>query len=173
MGILLPGLTIEEMKQGASRIRNPVIARVFKELNLIEQWGTGVRRIFAEARELGLPEPKIEETALRLRFTVYLAKPHRIPSGKKEGQTEQVTEQVTQQVTQQVRKLLAACVGELSRAELMKATGLKDRVTFSRNYLEPALAEALIEMTQPDSPTSPTQKYRLTEKGKSVLEGGK
>lgn len=58
MGILLPGLTIEEMKQGASRIRNPVIARVFKELGLIEQWGTGVRRIFAEAQELGLPEPK-------------------------------------------------------------------------------------------------------------------
>jgi predicted HTH transcriptional regulator len=37
MGILLPGLTIEEMKQGTSRIRNPVIARVFKELHLIEQ----------------------------------------------------------------------------------------------------------------------------------------
>lgn len=55
MGILLPGLTIEEMKQGASRIRNPVIARVFKELGLIEQWGTGVRRIFAEAKELNLP----------------------------------------------------------------------------------------------------------------------
>jgi predicted HTH transcriptional regulator len=60
LGILLPGLTVEEMKQGTSRIRNPVIARVFKELNLIEQWGTGVRRIFAEAKELGLPEPKIE-----------------------------------------------------------------------------------------------------------------
>ena len=80
MGILLPGLTIEEMKQGASRIRNPVIARVFKELGLIEQWGTGVRRIFAEARELGLPEPKIEEIALRLRFTVYLAEPLPIPT---------------------------------------------------------------------------------------------
>ena len=78
MGILLPGLTIEEMKQGTSRIRNPVIARVFKELNLIEQWGTGVRRIFAEARELGLPEPKIEEIGMRLQFTVYLAEPHQI-----------------------------------------------------------------------------------------------
>jgi len=39
MGILLPGLTIEEMKQGTSRIRNHVIARVFREINLIEQWG--------------------------------------------------------------------------------------------------------------------------------------
>ncbi|MDD2605081.1 MAG: ATP-binding protein [Desulfobacteraceae bacterium] len=173
MGILLPGLTIEEMKQGTSRIRNPVIARVFKELHLIEQWGTGVRRIFAEARELGLPEPKIEEIALRLRFTVYLAKPHRIPADTRKAMTEEKVEATTQQVTQQVKRLLAVCVGEWSRAELMKSIGLKDRVTFARNYLEPALAKGFVEMTQPDSPTSPTQKYRLTEKGKKLLEGGK
>ena len=48
-GILLPGLTIEDMKQGMSKIRNHVIARLFRELDLIEQWGTGVRRIFQEA----------------------------------------------------------------------------------------------------------------------------
>jgi len=42
MGVLMPGLTIEEIKRGTSRIRNHVIARVFRELNLIEQWGTGV-----------------------------------------------------------------------------------------------------------------------------------
>jgi ATP-dependent DNA helicase RecG len=33
-GILLPGMTIEDMKQGISKIRNPVIARVFRELEL-------------------------------------------------------------------------------------------------------------------------------------------
>jgi len=32
------------------------------------------------------------------------------------------------------------------------------------------LKEALIEMTQPDSPNSPTQKYRLTPKGKAWKE---
>ena len=79
-------------------------------------------------------------------------------------------EQVTQQVTQQVEKLLAACTSELSRSELMKAVRIRDRVSFSRNYLEPALAESLIEMTQPDSPKSPTQKYRLTAKGRVLLE---
>jgi predicted HTH transcriptional regulator len=52
-GILLPGMTIEDMKQGISKIRNPVIARVFRELNLIEQWGSGVPRMFREAAELG------------------------------------------------------------------------------------------------------------------------
>lgn len=83
--------------------------------------------------------------------------------------TQQATQQVPQQVTQQVAKLLAACVGELSRAELMQAVGIKDRVSFSRNYLDPALADNLIEMTQPDSPNSPTQKYRLTEKGRLTI----
>jgi len=34
-GMLLPGMTVEDMKQGISKIRNHVIARVFRELNLI------------------------------------------------------------------------------------------------------------------------------------------
>lgn len=55
---------------------------MFRELHLIEQWGTGVRRIFEEAIEQGLPEPKIEEVGMRVRFTVYLAKKHKITSTK-------------------------------------------------------------------------------------------
>jgi hypothetical protein len=47
----------------------------------------------------------------------------------------------------------------------MQAVGIRDRVSFSRNYLDPALADNLIEMTQPDSPNSPTQKYKLTKLG--------
>lgn len=49
-----PGMLIEDMKRGVSMIRNPVIARVFRELKLIEQWGSGVQRIFAEAAVQGL-----------------------------------------------------------------------------------------------------------------------
>lgn len=175
MGILLPGLTIDDMKKGVSRIRNPVIARVFKELHLIEQWGTGVRRIFAEARELKLPEPKIEEIALRLRFTIFLAKPH-TPSPKtgkkhpKQAATD-TTEQATEQVTEQVKRLLAVLKSkELGRGKAMQALGIKHRPTFLYDYLRPALSDGLIEMTQPDSPTSPTQRYRLTESGRMVME---
>jgi hypothetical protein len=47
-GILLPGLTVEELRDGVSRVRNRVLARVFKELGLIEQWGTGVQRMFRQ-----------------------------------------------------------------------------------------------------------------------------
>jgi predicted HTH transcriptional regulator len=41
-GILVPGLTVEELREGISRVRNRVLARVFNDLGLIEQWGTGV-----------------------------------------------------------------------------------------------------------------------------------
>jgi len=60
------------MKQGVSRIRNPVIARMFRELDLIEQWGSGIPGIFRQAAADNLPEPTIEELAGRVRFTVPL-----------------------------------------------------------------------------------------------------
>ncbi len=72
-GILLPGMTVEDMLQGVSKIRNHVIARVFRELNLMEQWGSGVRRMFREAEALGLSQPEIIEVGMRVRFIVYLA----------------------------------------------------------------------------------------------------
>ena len=70
-----------------------------------------------------------------------------------------------------VKKLLMVIKGEMTRGGLMAALGLKDRANFMKNYLESSLGENFVEMTQPDSPKSPTQKYRLTEKGKRCLEG--
>ena len=65
-----------------------------------------------------------------------------------------------------VQRLVEVLDGEMSRTAIMKAIGIKDRVTFTDYYLAPALKLGLVEMTQPNSPRSPTQKYRLTEKGK-------
>jgi len=73
------------------------------------------------------------------------------------------TDQVSDQVSDQVNRLIKAFgVSEiLSAAVLMERLGLKHLPTFRRNYLNPALAAGLIRMTQPDSPNSPTQRYRL------------
>ena len=72
-----------------------------------------------------------------------------------------------------VRLLLDVLDGEMSRAKVMKAIGIKDRVTFTDYYLSPALKLGLVEMTQPHSPRSPTQKYRLTSKGLAAKGGRK
>lgn len=52
--------------------------------------------------------------------------------------------------------------------ELMDKLELKHRPSFLYTYVKPALEQRFIEMTTPDKPTSPEQKYRLTEKGRQL-----
>ncbi|MDD2600391.1 MAG: ATP-binding protein [Kiritimatiellae bacterium] len=145
------------------------MARVFKELNLIEQWGTGVRRIFSEASELALLEPKIEEIALRFRFTVYLKEPHYISTGEKKIPSgSQPTTQVEAQVD--LRVLQACARHPLSSSEIAIALGHKTLSGNVRNVLPILRESGLLEYTIPDKPTSRLQKYRLTAQGQQVLE---
>jgi predicted HTH transcriptional regulator len=167
-GILLPGLTVEDVKQGTSKIRNNVIARVFRELNLIEQWGTGVQRIFAEAVELGLPEPTITEIGMRVRFSVPLLES--ITVGIVKRSTEQVSEQVGAPVSEQVWSLLLACSGQSkSRQALLSSVGLSNAYLNYKRHIAPLLEQGLLEMTVPDKPNSRLQNYRLTEQGRQAL----
>lgn len=93
------------------------------------------------------------------------------PQAQGAGTGEQATGQVTEQVTEQVRRLCVALEQEaLGTKELMQSLGLKHRPSFPAGYLTPALKQHLVEMTQPDSPRSPTQKYRLTAQGKALLK---
>jgi len=71
----------------------------------------------------------------------------------------------TDQVSDQVKILLEAIGNnELSSSDLMKALGLSHWPTFRSNYLNPAMEGGWLDRTQPDSPRSPTQRYRLSEK---------
>lgn len=73
------------------------------------------------------------------------------------------------QVSELVLKLLRMLKGEMSVREMMEKLELKNRSSFLSNYLNPALENGLVTMTQPDSPKSPTQKYRLTKEGLKVI----
>lgn len=69
-GLLPFGLTVEDLWQGISRLRNRVIGRVFQELGLIEQWGSGIQRMAGACREAGLPAPQLAEIGTRFRVTL-------------------------------------------------------------------------------------------------------
>lgn len=83
---------------------------------------------------------------------------------------ESVTDPVTDLVSDPVGKLLSALHinGTLKISDLMTEVGLAHKATFRANYLRSALAANLIEMTNPGSPSSPAQKYRLTQHGKRI-----
>ena len=69
-----------------------------------------------------------------------------------------------------VERLLKIFDGEMSPAVLRNLMGISDRTYFRNHYLNIALDNGYIEATQPDSPKSPTQKYRLTAKGQTFLK---
>jgi predicted ArsR family transcriptional regulator len=71
-------------------------------------------------------------------------------------------------ISDSVIRLLRIISGEMSVDQLRNKIGVSDRRDFARRYLSPALKSGYVEMTQPNSPRSPTQKYRLTGKGEEV-----
>ena len=110
-------------------------------------------------REAGLPEPEI-----RLDAGSWVTTIRRKPTSG------EVTPQATPQATPQVEKLLGVLQGEMSREQIMNALALKDRKYVTKDYLRPAVEAGVIEMTSPDKPRSPLQKYRLTAKGLETLK---
>ena len=82
-----------------------------------------------------------------------------------------LSDQVNDQVSDQVMRLLRVFQhGELLKtSELMAQLNLNHRPSFRKNYLNPALAQGLIVMSNPESPRSPAQKYQLTRKGLLAL----
>jgi len=175
-GGLPKGMSLADLGRKSIR-RNALIADLLHRIDFIEKAGTGIRRIRDDVREQGCPEPEFETNGF---FTViFRPNPdvraqvgaHDVPLPP---DRDQVTEHVTEQVTEQVRRILDCLIDEpLGARDAMRMLGLRHRPTFLYDYMQPALNAGLVEMTQPESPRSPTQKYRLTAKGKSVHAGNK
>ena len=115
-----------------------------------------------------------EKNELKSRFlhiSVPSPKSKLVPSGREQA-GEQVKPAAVHAIkarpSKQVVRLLSRLKGEMTVLEMMAALKLGGRRNFLERYLTPAIDAALVERTQPDSPRSPTQRYRLTKKGRSV-----
>ncbi len=115
-GLLPFGLTVDDLRLGVSKLRNRVIGRVFHELGLIEQWGSGIQRMMAACREAGLAPPILEEIGTHFRVTI-LTTSIGAPSVDKTDQT--------------ILDALVAGNG-LSTQEIATVIGLTARATRSR-----------------------------------------
>ena len=90
--------------------------------------------------------------------------------------TGEITGEVTQFVNEEVRRVIVALDGEMKRSEIQQKLALKHDDFFRTQYIIPALSLGYIELTFPDSPHHPNQKYRLSSKGialKQKLENKK
>ncbi len=115
-GLLPFGLTIEDIMQGVSKLRNRVIGRVFHELHLIEQWGSGIQRMTAACQEAGLGAPKLEEIGMHFRVTISSAR---------------VRQPRADETDRRILALFSDGVAR-STAAVARHVGLSDRATLTR-----------------------------------------
>ena len=73
-GMLDSEITIEKMKSGLSKIRNRGIAAAFSYMNIVEAWGSGIPKMFREAKAYGLREPELIDMGSDFRINLYRKK---------------------------------------------------------------------------------------------------
>jgi predicted HTH transcriptional regulator len=115
-GLLPFGLTIDDLPLGVSKLRNRVIGRVFHELGLVEQWGSGAQRMIAACKDSGLASPVWEEIGARLRVTIC---------------TELIGDVTADATDQAIMKLLVGGEG-LGTSQIAQSIGLSSRATRTR-----------------------------------------
>ena len=173
-------IRMEDLRTGRAvsrRYRNRRIGEFLKELDLAEGRSTGIPRILRAMRENGSPAPFFESDDDRTWFLTRLPVHERDHLGPTEQATDQDTDQATDQATDQdtdpAASVVAVLTGEMGRAELQAALRLTHRPHFLASYLRPALEAGLVEMTLPDKPTSPNQRYRRTAAGEALAHQAK
>lgn len=68
------------------------------------------------------------------------------------------------------KRLLPVMTGEMTRKEICIALGLKNWGNVRKRYVNPCLDQSWIEMTIPEKPTSPNQRFRRTSAGRTLAK---
>jgi hypothetical protein len=105
-----------------------------------EDWTKEIRR-----------SQKIDQEVEQLSFSYYNNNDNMI-LGTKEG------------LSQDHLKILKNCKNESSAIELMEILNRTNKSKFKNAIINPLIENGFFELTNPDKPKSPTQKYRLTNK---------
>lgn len=161
-GSLPPTLTLAMLREPHGSVPgNPLLAEPLYLAKYIERMGTGTRDMIRRCREAGLPEP---EFLVRDGFVTIL----RRPSGQVLGRPESQPESQPESLELRVLHLLVS--GPHSKAELSEGLGQKEISGQLNKVVRILLSDQTIEYTIPDKPNSRLQKYRLTDKGRQVLQ---
>jgi predicted HTH transcriptional regulator len=115
-GLLPFGLTINDIIEGVSKIRNKVIVQVLHKLGYIERWGLGINRIMESCTNAGLPLPEFKEIANRFRVTIF---------------TKRVEPLKQDKIDQDIIRVIKDC-GGLSTADVAAKVGLSTRAVRDR-----------------------------------------
>lgn len=155
-------LDVEQIRYDISNLRNAALASHAFHLLPYSGLGSGIPRAAAAWAKIELSD---DRRGNQFRAVV------RRETNLSDADTRQVADKLPTCSPQQLAVLQVA-ENEASRAKLQETSGFMNREHFVDTILKPLLELGLLEMTNPEKPRSSKQRYRITEKGRKMLEGG-
>ena len=177
-GQIVQDLPLEEI---SSDRRNPILADVMAQLDYMEKRGSGLKRICSETKTLdGYKEelkPVFKSTTSQFMTTIYSMEyepkdqqiEHSQAGIKEEGLSWEQVGTKTGLSWDEVAKLFIALQEPKSMTELKELYRWSNTTKFKAKYVSPLIEAQIVGMTLPSKPTSPKQKYFLTDNGKVLL----
>lgn len=174
-GQLPYGLTVSKLLEPHKSLpANPLIADPLFWTGYVDKVGTGTEDIVNLCKEKGLKEPEYHQEE-DFRVVIWRRNPEKgLSEGLSKGLSKGLSrDQVSTKLNQKWEKIepmIRLLENTSSAADLRSVMGMNNATKFKNNYLNPLIELGVVEMTQPESPNSPTQRYRLTEAGKGLLK---
>lgn len=147
-------LSQEEFLEGVTAPRNKELIRVFKDVDLIENIGSGVLRILDAYDKSCF---KFMDHFLRVSFK-YKENPFEYNDTAK-TESSKLGSKKSSKLAVSEQQILELCKTEKSLKEITQYFGYKDVYKFKNNYINKLLEQNKLKMTIPDKPKSRSQKY--------------
>ena len=173
-GQLPYGLTVSKLLEPHKSLpANPLIADPLFWTGYVDKVGTGTEDIVNLCKDKGLKSPEFHQEE-DFRVVIWRRNLEKRPSKdqvvtKLSPSSHQVVAKLSSSIPV-IFELLGKMANPMSAREMREFCGQKDHTYFKNNVINPLIELGIVEMTHPDSPNSPTQRYRLTEAGKALLK---
>ena len=155
-GGLPQGLSQEEFLEGVTAPRNKELIRVFKDVDLIENIGSGVLRILDAYDKSCF---KFMDHFLRVSFK-YKENPFEYDEKTDKKTTKKTDKKTTKKikVKPQEKDVLNFCKDAKTLKEITTYFGFKDISTFKKNYINPLLEKGTLQLKIAEQPKNRNQK---------------
>lgn len=196
-GGLPDSLSQEEFFEGFSVPRNKEIMRIFKDLDLVEQLGSGIPRILENYSKecfkfsdnflrMTFPvsdqandqandqadDQAVKSDGMKVAYDILISKMYELFTQTKKPTEKQLKKYIktAKELTEEQIKILKYAQAPKSNKEIQEdCLKLKKHTDNFKKYIEPLLIADALRRTLPKVPNSPLQKYFISEAGNVML----
>lgn len=140
-GMLYGGLTIEQIKEGGSKIRNRCIAEVFSRMKIIESWGTGIKRMFSSCKEYGIREPELLEIGDSFRVNLYRPSYNAIHQSVPKSEPESIPESAPKSVLKNLNKTQQKIIDIIWKNPKVTQAEIAEQLNISTSAVKKSMKE--------------------------------